>query len=163
MAESVFRSERPRRKLFRWVVLLLILATLLFIWSRSTKSREESAAESAIVRQLLTPFLEPFVGKGNVTDHLIRKLAHFAEYCFLGVELAVWITLGEKRRLRWLYSVLFGFSVASIDETIQFFVGRGNQFSDVMLDLFGFVCGVGGLCLLLWIAKRGKRKNGRQL
>ena len=29
--------------------------------------------------------LELFTGKGNVTDHLVRKLAHFCEYAALGV------------------------------------------------------------------------------
>ena len=149
-----------RKKALQLALLLLIGLTLAFIWSRSMKSKAESRAESAAVMEWLAPFLELFVGKGRVTNHLVRKLAHFGEYGLLGVEVTAFSLLREKGRRHWLFLILFGFSVASMDETIQFFAGRGNQFSDVMLDLFGFICGVGGLCLLRRIMKKDKRENG---
>lgn len=149
-----------RKKALQLALLLLIGLTLAFIWSRSMKSKAESRAESAAVMELVRPFLEIFVGKGKVTEHLVRKLAHFGEYGLLGVETTACLFLWREERRRWLLLILFGFSVASMDEIIQFFVGRGNQFSDVMLDLFGFICGVGGLCLLRRIMKKDKRENG---
>ena len=140
-------------KRIRILLLLLIGATLTFIWSRSMKSRSASAAESAAVGQLLTPFLEFFVGKGKVTDHLVRKLAHFCEYGLLGVEVSAWLAFREKKQGS-VWSLPFGFLVGAIDETIQYFFGRGNQFSDVVLDFGGYLCGLGGLWLLLWLGNR---------
>ena len=64
------------------VLLALLLA---FIWLHSMMPAEDSAEESQRVGQFLTPFLELFVGEGNVTDHLVRKLAHFCEYGALGI------------------------------------------------------------------------------
>ena len=149
------------KKALRLALYLFIALTLAFIWSRSMKSKAESRAESSAVMELVRPFLEIFVGKGRVTEHLVRKLAHFCEYGLLGVETTACFFLWKKQGHRWLYLVLFGFAVASMDETIQFFVGRGNQFSDVMLDLFGFVCGMGGTYLLRWLAKELKAIRSR--
>lgn len=144
-----------RKELLRVFVLLFILLTLSFIWSRSMKSRAESAAESAAVGAFLTPFLEWFVGEGNVTDHLVRKLAHFCEFGLLGVETALWFSLREKH-FRFPFGAALGFLAAAVDETIQLFVGRGSQFSDVLLDFCGFVCGMIGLRLLFWLKRKSE-------
>ena len=148
------------KKILRISLFFLIALTLAFIWSRSMKSVEESRSESAAVMQFLKPFLKLIFPKRPITNHLVRKLAHFFEYALLGVEIAACYFLWKERKRFWVYPLIMGFTVASIDETIQLFVGRGNQFSDVMLDLFGFACGMGGLCLLIWIVKKGKRENG---
>ena len=42
-----------------------------------------SSQESRRGGQLLAPLIELFAGEGNVTDHLVRKLAHFTEYGLL--------------------------------------------------------------------------------
>ena len=77
-------------KTVRKILLALIILTLLFIWGNSLLNREQSSGESAWVMQLVTPFLELFVGKGSVTERLVRKLAHFAEFALLGLELFFW-------------------------------------------------------------------------
>lgn len=139
----------------RILLLLLIGATLAFIWTRSMKSRAASAAESAAVMELLMPLLELFVGGGNVTDHLVRKLAHFCEFGLLGVEVSAWLALRAGEKHRPLPPLAFGLTVAALDETIQLFAaGRGCQLSDVALDFGGYVCGLGGLRLLLWLIRR---------
>lgn len=144
----------------RILLLLLIGATLAFIWSRSMKSRAASAAESAAVGQLLMPFLELFVGKGNVTDRLVRKLAHFCEFGLLGVEASAWLALRTGEKHRPLPSLAFGLTVAALDETIQLFAaGRGCQLSDVALDFGGYVCGLVGLRLLLRLLRRMQQKH----
>ena len=75
-----------RRKTQIKTILVVLLALLLaFIWLHSMMPAEDSAEESQRVGQFLTPFLELFVGEGNVTDHLVRKLAHFCEYGALGI------------------------------------------------------------------------------
>ena len=46
--------------------------------------------------------------------------------------------------------------VAVTDESIQNFTGRGSQVTDVMLDFFGAVAGVGFLWLLCGLISRKK-------
>ena len=98
-----------------------------------------SSSESGWVMKQLEPVLEPIVGKGNVTDHLVRKIAHFVEYFVLGAELTYFF---NRKKLPQLPSAVSGIilplgislTVASIDETIQIFSNRGPMLSDVLLD-----------------------------
>ena len=66
-----------------------------------------SSQESRRFGQLLAPLLELFAGEGNVTDHLVRKLAHFAEYAMLGA-LTYSVLLARKRTsfFHWSYGLL---------------------------------------------------------
>ena len=126
----------------RKVLLALIVLTLLFIWGNSLLNREQSSGESAWVMQLIAPFLELFVGKGNVTDHLVRKLAHFTEFALLGLELFFWF-YGQlkKRKSALLLAMTHGLFAALTDETLQLFSGRGSQVLDVWLDFAGTTAG----------------------
>ena len=129
-------------KTVRKILLALIILTLLFIWGNSLLNREQSSGESAWVMQLVTPFLELFVGKGSVTERLVRKLAHFAEFALLGLELFFWF-YGQPKKLRsaLLLAVAHGLFAALTDETLQLFSGRGSQVQDVWLDFAGTTVG----------------------
>lgn len=130
------KTAFPLRKL-QWVLLILTLA---FIWGHSCMSIQESAAESGVVTRLLAPLLEVFVGEGNVTNHLVRKLAHFAEFAVLGAQLLL-----LRRKRAWgdiVRSVELGSLAAFLDESIQLLSRRGAQIADVWLDTFGVVFGI---------------------
>lgn len=58
-------------------ITILLLAAFAFIWGNSLNDIPASRVESAQVVEVVKPELEPVVDKGNVTDHLVRKLAHF--------------------------------------------------------------------------------------
>ena len=77
----------PRKQLT--ILNILITATILFAWGHSLMPGDLSEEESSRALELLRPFLEILFGKGNVTDHLVRKLAHFSEYALLGCELCL--------------------------------------------------------------------------
>ena len=149
-----------------WIVIIsvIIAATIVFIWGNSLKSRSESQGLSLGVLKLLRPMLDAIFSPENVTDHLVRKLAHFTEFGALGAELVLLTIL--LRRLKWqsIVNCLFaGLVVALTDETIQLFSARGSQVADVDLDFSGVVAGV-LLTLLLyqmikWI-RRAKHKDG---
>ena len=149
-----------------WIVIIsvIIAATIVFIWGNSLKSRSESQGFSLGVLKLLRPMLDAIFSPENVTDHLVRKLAHFTEFGALGAELVLLTIL--LRRLKWqsIVNCLFaGLVVALTDETIQLFSARGSQVADVDLDFSGVVAGV-LLTLLLyqmikWI-RRAKHKDG---
>ena len=135
----------------------LLIVTLCFIWGNSLLSRDDSAALS----QGLTAWLRS-IGI-PVTDHFVRKLAHFCEFGLLGVELMLLFWLRSGLRLRELcLSALAAFLAAAIDETIQIFTGRGAQIKDVLLDFTGALTGILFCALLLrkGLAKRKNRTGG---
>lgn len=152
-----------RRKTQIKTILVVLLALLLaFIWLHSMMPAEDSAEESQRVGQFLTPFLELLVGEGNVTDHLVRKLAHFCEYGALGILAgALLLVKKESGIFRWSYALLCALAVAVIDESIQLLAdGRGAQVQDVLLDTAGSLTGLLAVWLIAtlvrWLRRRDK-------
>lgn len=147
-------------KRLRIILTVLLLAVLVFIWGHSVVPEQASKAESTSVMHWLEPILAFFVGKGNVTDHFVRKLAHFAEFAVLGALTAVLCLCGRSISVKNLIAVpVFGMAAALMDETIQLFSARGSMIKDVWLDFAG-VC-FGGLAAALatyLIRKRKKRQ-----
>lgn len=141
-------------KRFRPFIIAFALLTLLFIWGNSVLPSGESSRMSGYVTKLLTPLLEVFTGRGNVTEHIVRKLAHFTEYAFFGLWLALWAEADERKAL---WPLLAGFITAFLDETIQIFTGRGPSVKDVWIDVFGITAGIGLIHLILKIS--GYYKN----
>ena len=142
--------------------ILMVLLTLLlaFIWMHSMVPAEDSAEESRRVGQLLTPFLELFVGEGNVTDHLVRKLAHFCEYGALGVVLGALVLVRKGKLFQWSYALLCALAVAVIDESIQLLAdGRGAQVQDVLLDTAGSLTGLLAVWLIAALVRRLRYRN----
>lgn len=140
----------------------LILAALAFIWLNSLDSIPESAAKSAFVLKIITPFLERIVGSGNVTDHLVRKLAHFIEFGVLGVLLAAYAAARKELRLQAVINCMsFSLAVAVVDESIQLFSGRGSRVQDILIDFSGAVLGIALVLLIRGIAMRPLYKRGR--
>lgn len=134
---------------------LLLAALLCFIWGNSLLNREQSSQESMTVLELVRPVLELVVGQGNVTEHLVRKLAHFTEFGLLGcLSVSLWSLL-DKHRVRHLAAaLLFGLACAAADEGIQVFSDRGNQLSDVALDFSGCLTGAVVIWLLCMAFRR---------
>ena len=91
-------------------------------------------------------------------NHLVRKIAHFAEFFLLGalVVLAL-VAFGLLRehsafnRHGAVYAVLAGVLPALFDETLQLLsAGRSSRVGDVWLDWAGYLC---GFVLCLFCAK----------
>lgn len=132
------RENNPRMACkIQWALLVLTLA---FIWGHSCMPVSSSAAESIRVTELLTPLLERLVGAGNVTDHLVRKFAHFTEFAALGLQLL--LLRGEAKAADALHALEFTFLAAFLDESIQLLTARGAQIADVWLDVAGAAFGV---------------------
>ncbi|MBR4777835.1 MAG: VanZ family protein [Lachnospiraceae bacterium] len=144
------------------ILSICIAATLTFIWIHSCMGQEESSQESGFIYDLLCPFFELFVGKGNVTEHFIRKLAHFTEFFGLGLELKLLmklVLLDTPYILRMINAWTLGTMCALIDETIQIFSGRGPAIADVWLDSAGCLTGVLLMSLIIIIVNRHIRKK----
>ncbi len=150
------------RKIWVAAVSVLIALTLAYIWHNSVESIPVSRSRSEELVEILEPILEPVVGKGKVTDHFVRKAAHFTEFALLGAELRLLFLLLGFGTVQGHANALFAaLAAAVVDETIQYFYGRGSMVLDVALDFGGAFFGALVL-LLIALAVRGwrKRKQG---
>lgn len=127
----------------RFFAVLFFILALAFIWTHSTMSAETSSAESEWVMNLIKPFLELIVGKGNVSSAVVRKMAHYFEFAFLGFFTLFFF---QKENRRTLVQILLSFvaciMVGFIDESIQMFTGRGPAIMDVWIDFAGSFVGI---------------------
>ena len=150
-------SAAKRRKCNVFLVLLLV-ATLCFIWGNSLLDRENSAKMSG---GLLERFRAIFrlMGLDTEDDHWLRKTAHFMEFAMLGTELAVLFFLNLGRSLQSGANAAFAALLAALaDEGLQYFSSRAPEVKDVALDFSGALFGV-LLITLLWRRKREKTRE----
>ena len=140
---------------------ILSLAILMFIFSNSLQNGPVSNAKSSKIAQLLAPLLNPFGWIPKDLFHaLVRKLAHFTEFCVLGISLTgVSLNINWQGKRRWLAPVLSALLAAVADETIQRFTWRTSAFKDVLIDASGTVCGVLLVALILLLWQKYKRKQ----
>lgn len=132
------------------------------IYGHSLTPADISSRESGFLLMKLHGLMDT-AGFDSVwlTEHIVRKTAHFAEYTGLGLLLCadcrLWLPTGQ-RRLR--TALELAFLIPFVDETIQLFVpGRSGQVSDVWLDVSGVMCGLG--LAVLWAGLRQRRMNSR--
>lgn len=104
---------------------------------------------------------------GWVTEHLVRKTAHFAEYAILGILLNV--ALRQYSAGVFARRVLQGWMgtlIPLVDETLQLFTeGRSGQISDVWLDISGACTGLALAGALFWMRTTGagrRRATGEE-
>ncbi len=129
-----------KNKLVRILLLILIILTLLFIWSNSLWGRESSSMHSGRIRAFCQQALDLLGIPLVLTDYIVRKAAHFLEFFLLGTELTVYMFCRHPLTRRDIGNILVMlFGTAFIDETLQIFSARGPAISDVWLDLSGGV------------------------
>ena len=153
------------RKVVCLILLSTILLTLLFIFGNSLASKEESKELSDQVNGTIGEIVEVVTGKedSSLEDFFTRyhrKIAHFAEFAFLGLQLVLLLHFANKKRFSELFSgALISFLVASLDEGLQMFTGRGDQVSDIFIDVGGYLSAylVGMLVLYLVFWRRERR------
>ena len=149
---SSLRASRIRTL----ILLLLTLGWLIFIFSNSLQSGTESGAQSKRLLRFLQDLFRSMGYQGELSEHVLRKLAHFGEFAiltFLGC-LDLWsaslLSLSHAPRrvcLTAAASVLFCFCAACVDEFLQRFTpGRGPRFTDSLIDTAGGLCAY--LCFL---------------
>lgn len=154
MHKTAFKKRLPCLAAALWILL-----TVVFIFSQSLPGIPASQAQSEQVMEIVEPILEPIVGQGNVTNHLVRKLAHFVEFSVLGAALAAYISLRGLSCRRAAHALAFAALIALCDETVQIFSKRGSQVQDVWLDIAGAVCGLALLLLLTLAVRLWRRKR----
>ena len=131
---------------------VLLALNILFIWGNSLLPGSVSGAISQFVRDLLAFLFDRGNENPNAGHGLLRKLAHFTEFACLG-GLFTWLLSMYRKPVA--LALLFGFLVASVDETIQYFVpNRGPAFKDVLIDTAGALVGISLLLLVYTIRKK---------
>ena len=136
-----------RKKQVFWIVLIVFYVG--FIFHNSLTPAVESSKQSGSVLAAILTVLQAIGLDGSmVTEHLVRKMAHFAEYYLLGVLLWNCLKTFMMNSRLWTAIQLWLITVIPLtDETFQLFTeGRSGQVSDVWLDISGAV--LGSLCML---------------
>lgn len=133
------------------------------IWSFSFASAEISGEQSTEVTGLINKLLG-FLFEGGLSDAVVRKLAHFAEFAVLGafVFLMLWAFSLRKLDNRTFLLLIISAFVAGVDEGIQLgSPGRAFRISDILLDISGAVTAFLILELIVFVSKRIKNKKSR--
>ena len=130
----------------RWPWVVAFCLMVCFIWGNSLEPASTSGALSGSVLSILQD------GLGGVglpyewlTEHIVRKCAHFSEYMALGLIGMQAFTphRGVRSAVAIALTAALLVAIPSCDETIQLFVdGRSGQVSDVLLDCCGAATGV---------------------
>lgn len=153
---DLYRKKKNLSGIRKAAAVVFLLFWVAFIWHNSM----EGAGMSGIRSIRITNAVNGLLWEGMaVTEHAVRKLAHFLEYAVEGI-LTVFLFWAFKISVRKdVYAgMLLGVMTALIDETIQLFsAGRDGAVGDVWIDLGGFVLGFS--LSALWIVFR-RRMNG---
>ncbi len=152
----------------RIVFTVCLIGTILFIFSNSLQIGEVSSLSSRWVLALLQRFfarLHMQSVANLLTEHIVRKLAHFCEYMLEGFWLMLCLRVYTRRFVRHIsWPVLGALLTAVCDETIQMFsAGRSSQLTDVWIDfagsMAGLLVGLFVLCVFRMCAILYKHRN----
>ena len=145
-----------------WCVALLCI-NVVFIWGNSMLPGQVSGDFSQYVLEVLENMFSLQIQHPSGGHGLLRKLAHFSEFCCLGILLS-WLLrmLQEKTWMHYAIPFFAGFAVACIDETIQYFVpDRGPGLLDVLIDTSGVSVGILLVWTIILLRKNKTMKNRR--
>lgn len=160
-----------RKKLIaiRTVLIVLTVLVMAVIFILSADNADESNAKSDL---LADSFVYTVLSLFELTDEeiqqvidvsvfIVRKTAHFAEYCVLGFLIsAVFVSFYFKPQMNIPISFASGFLYAVSDEIHQYFVpGRACMLKDVLIDSCGVFCGIAALLFIVWMYTYIKTKK----
>lgn len=150
-----------KRQRYLRICTLLLICNVAFIWGNSLMPGSVSGAISGWFNDLVHMLFPAPDGDPSAGHGLLRKLAHFTEFCTLGMLLVWQFRMREvPRRMQYVLPLLGGFLVACCDETIQRFVpDRGPSLKDVGIDTLGTALGIVLITLLNYVCKHTKTKH----
>ena len=158
-------DERTQNeRLSPWVIVGRVVFTLAlagciwFIFSNSMAVAQVSSASSGRVLTLLQGALRrlghPALAQ-RLTQHVVRKMAHFCEYMLEGFLLMLCMRVYSRHPLGHItMPMLGGVLTALTDETIQLYSpGRSSQVTDVWLDSVGVLAGILAALVLMALCR----------
>lgn len=139
---------------FRVIFTVALCACIAFIFRNSLQSGAESAARSQAVMQTVNGVLGK-VGLGPLSEHLIRKSAHFLEFMLEGFLLMLCLRVYTPHFVRHMsWPLLGGMATALMDETIQMRIpNRSSSVVDVWIDMTGVVAGLLAALVILLLVR----------
>lgn len=139
---------------FRVIFTAALVACILFIFHNSMETGTESSARSQAVMAAVNAALAK-LHLGPLSEHLIRKLAHFSEFALEGFLLMLCIRVYTKHFVRHMsWPLLGGMSTALMDETIQLHsANRTSSVVDVWIDMSGVVAGLFAALVILLLVR----------
>ena len=147
-----------------WTVAVILYIGFIF-HNSLTPALESSRQSSGVLAVVLAAADNIGIEGAWITEHFIRKTAHFAEYTLLGLLLSVAVRqYAAPLPTELLVKGWLGTMIPLADETIQLFVeGRSGQISDVWLDMGGVLAGVltAGLAECLLKVRAGRKRDGK--
>lgn len=161
------KSEKRKIIILRAAATIVTFAYLMWIFSNSLATAAISSAASGKVREAVQKCADFIAGEGKITvsEHFIRKAAHFSEFSLLGF-------LAYFTYFSYLFSKnkavpICAFSAAATtlfcgaaDECIQIFAdGRGPSVFDAMIDFSGGICGVFVALVVFFLVKTAKNHS----
>ncbi len=142
---------------FKIFMILITAALIFFAFIHSSMPADISSDESEAVMNILQDILR-FIGfSAELTDHIVRKAAHFCEYSAIGIFLMnTAYSFCKTRPHKYCLQIgFFGLLTAVIDEAIQLNVpGRSGQITDVLLDFSGIITGAFAIWIILLIYRK---------
>ena len=137
---------------FRIIFTIALVWCILFIFHNSLETSSISSARSHEVMQKINAILA-HLNIGPLSEHVVRKLAHFSEFTLEGFLLMLCLRVYTRRFVRHVsWPMLGGMATALLDETIQLYVpGRTSSVRDVWIDFGGVIAGLFVALLLLLI------------
>ncbi len=164
------------RKILTAAAALLCVALIIFIFSNSLDSAEESTEKSDAVYETVNNVAKELGVQKEITKSFIRQSAHFLEFTALGASAALTLIFALAPDPRRTLNSRLAFSAIAIpfcaltaftDEYIQTFSdGRVFDIADILTDTSGSVVGAiltVSLYLLIRVIFRLKsKKSSRQ-
>jgi VanZ family protein len=156
--------SRNNKTMISWAAVLLWML-LIFTFSAQPGKQSNNLSEKVSVTIIETDKQPAVKDSKNATvlmediNHLVRKSAHFSAYLILGILVvnALRSSRIKGNKLFWI-SLIVCMLYSSSDELHQMFVpGRTALVTDVMIDSFGAVLGI-GLYLFIRRIIAGKNK-----
>ncbi len=143
-------------KIFYCVYLILLIG---FIFNNSMASKEVSAEKSTAVLDSVNKILESAGVEYRLEHVVVRKLGHIIEYFALGASIFGYLVINKTVNFKnCIYCSFVACVIGMIDETIQYYVGRGSMVLDVWLDFVSAVLGI-SLAYLIYILISKKLKK----
>ena len=146
-----------------------VAACVAFIFYNSAQVAEVSSEVSGQFTVLLNRALDYLPVEIELSEAVVRKLAHIAEFAVLGFLCTFCLRVYTRRLIAFsAWPLLFGLFIAVCDEFLQKFIpGRSSQIRDIFIDFIGVCGGTAAaiaivLCLqFLWWLFFGRRRKKR--
>ena len=154
--------ETHRVFALRIILTTLSVLAISFIFFNSSLNADDSSLQSGLVREFLNSMFASLGIGLRLTEHAVRKTAHFVEYFVLGGLLTGTAFSYTSRLNKTLpISLPLGLLTAIADEISQSFSdGRSCQISDMALDFSAVVTAAAIFSLIVFcIHKKALKKE----